>query len=325
MGAGTSWRMRKGNLQEPTVNRLVEELAQLKERARQLSPEAAVEIVELEERIAQLETQLTKGTPAWDNVQLSRHEQRPYTLDYFKRIFSIFRPLHGDRKYADDTAMVGGLAILGDRPVMVLGQQKGRNTKERLYRNYGMSKPEGYRKSIRLMKLAEKFNRPVMTFVDTPGAYPGMGAEERGQAEAIAYNLRAMSRLRVPIVVTILGEGGSGGALAIGVGDRILMLQHSIYSVISPESCSAILWKDQQHAEQAAHSLKLTAKDLQRFGVIDEIVPEPQEGAHADWDKAAAILKDHLIRNLEEISHLSTEELLKVRREKFRRLGVFQE
>jgi len=307
------------------VNSPVEELVQLKERVRQLSPEAAVEIAELEERIAQLETQLEKGTLAWDHVQLSRHEQRPYTLDYIKRIFNIFRPLHGDRKYADDTAMVGGLAVLGDRPIMVLGQQKGRNTKERLYRNYGMSKPEGYRKSIRLMKLAEKFNRPIVTFVDTPGAYPGMGAEERGQAEAIAYNLRAMSRLRVPIIVTILGEGGSGGALAIGVGDRILMLQHSIYSVISPESCSAILWKDQQHAEQAAHSLKLTAKDLQRFGVIDEIVPEPPEGAHADWDQAASILRDHLIRNLDEISRLDADELLKVRRDKFRRLGTFLE
>jgi acetyl-CoA carboxylase carboxyl transferase subunit alpha len=305
------------------VNSLVEELSQLQERVRELPPEAIPEIAELKERIAQLESQLQKKMSAWDHVQLSRHENRPYTLDYIKRIFKTFRPIHGDRKYADDPALIGGLAVLENQPVMVVGQQKGRNTKERLYRNYGMSKPEGYRKAIRLMMLAEKFNRPVLTFIDTPGAYPGMGAEERGQAEAIAYNLRTMARLRVPILVTILGEGGSGGALAIGVGDRVLMLQHSIYSVISPESCSAILWRDQEHAKEAAENLKLTAADLQRLGVIDEIVPEPQEGAHTDWDQAAILLKDHLLCNLEAISRLSVEERLAARLHKFRSLGAF--
>lgn len=307
------------------MDNLIEEIALLKKQVKLLAPEEASEIAELEERIFKLEVQLKKRTPVWDHVKLCRHEQRPYTLDYIKRMFSKFHPLHGDRRYAEDAAMIGGMALLDKHPVMVIGQQKGRNTKERLYRNYGMPKPEGYRKAIRLMEMAEKFNRPIMTFIDTPGAYPGMGAEKRGQAQAIAYNLRTMSRLQVPIIVTILGEGGSGGALAIGVGDRILMLQHSIYSVISPESCSAILWKDQDHAKQAADSLKLTARDMQRFRVIDEIVPEPQEGAHTDWDQAALILRDHLIRNLEELTSLSKNKLLKMRREKFRNLGDFQE
>jgi len=307
------------------VDKLIEELALLREQVELLAPEEATEIAELEERISKLEVQLKKRTPVWDHVKLCRHEQRPYTLDYIKRMFSKFHPLHGDRRYAEDAAMIGGMALLDKHPVMVIGQQKGRNTKERLYRNYGMAKPEGYRKAIRLMKMAEKFNRPIMTFIDTPGAYPGMGAEKRGQAQAIAYNLRTMSQLQVPIIVTILGEGGSGGALAIGIGDRILMLQHSIYSVISPESCSAILWKDQEHTKQAADSLKLTARDMQRFRVIDEIVPEPQEGAHTDWDQAALILKDHLIRNLKELTSLNKNKLLKMRREKFRNLGDFLE
>lgn len=307
------------------MDKLIEELTLLREQVELLAPEEATEIAELEERISKLEVQLKKRTPVWDHVKLCRHEQRPYTLDYIKRMFSKFHPLHGDRRYAEDAAMVGGMALLDKHPVMVIGQQKGRNTKERLYRNYGMAKPEGYRKAIRLMKMAEKFNRPIMTFIDTPGAYPGMGAEKRGQAQAIAHNLRTMSQLQVPIIVTILGEGGSGGALAIGIGDRILMLQHSIYSVISPESCSAILWKDQEHTKQAADSLKLTARDMQRFRVIDEIVPEPQEGAHTDWDQAALILKDHLIRNLKELTSLNKNKLLKVRREKFRNLGDFLE
>ncbi|MCH8015072.1 MAG: acetyl-CoA carboxylase carboxyl transferase subunit alpha, partial [Acidobacteria bacterium] len=217
--------------------------------------------------------------------------------------------------------LIGGMALFEGQPVMVIGQQKGRNTKERLYRNYGMAKPEGYRKAIRLMRLAEKFNRPIFTFVDTPGAYPGIGAEARGQAEAIARNLRAMSRFRVPIVVTVLGEGGSGGALALSLGDRILMLEHSIYSVISPESCSAILWKDQDHAKEAAEALRLTAKDMLSFKVIDEIVPEPPEGSHTDWDKAASLLKPVLLRNLEALRHQSVEERLTARFEKFRHIG----
>ena len=303
---------------------LPEELSLLKEQVRQLSPESANEIAQLRERISQLEEQL-QASSAWDRVQVSRHENRPYTLDYIERLFSSFRPIFGDRKFADDPAMVGGSALLEGQPVMVIGQQKGRNTKQRLYRNYGMPKPEGYRKALRLMRLAEKFNKPILTFIDTPGAYPGIGAEERGQAEAIAHNLRTMARLRVPILVTVLGEGGSGGALAIGVGDHILMLEHAIYSVISPESCSAILWKDQQHAKEAAECLKLTAEDLSRLRVVDEIVPEPLGGAHNDWNQAAALLKDALIRNLESLKQPTPEQRVPARYRKFRQMGAFLE
>jgi acetyl-CoA carboxylase carboxyl transferase subunit alpha len=260
---------------------------------------------------------------AWARVQISRHQDRPYTLDCFDRLFDSFREIHGDRKYADDRAIVGGMASFKGAAVMVLGHQKGRNTKERLERNYGMPKPEGYRKALRLMKLAEKFGRPVLTFIDTPGAYPGLGAEKRGQAEAIAYNLRSMAGLRVPIIATVLGEGGSGGALAVGLADRILMLQNSIYSVISPESCSAILWKDQNHVREAAQSLKLTAQDLSRFGIVDEIVAEPPGGAHNDWDLTTAELSRALFRHLEEVSALDPEDRIDSRHEKFRKIGEY--
>lgn len=281
------------------------------------------------DRAKSLENGKGEGRPssaeakAWKHVQVSRDEGRPYTLDYIQRIFEGFREIHGDRRYGDDTAIVGGMAYLDGQPVMVLGHQKGRNTRERLYRNYGMPKPEGYRKAIRLMYLAEKFDRPVLTFVDTPGAYPGIGAEKRGQAQAIADNLRSMAQIRVPIIVTVLGEGGSGGALAIGVGDRVLMLRHAIYSVISPESCSAILWKDQDHAKEAAENLRLTADHLLRFKVIDEIVSEPAGGAHKNWDRAAELLKSALVRNLEDLSDIGAEELLTRRYERFRVLGEF--
>lgn len=260
---------------------------------------------------------------AWDRVQISRHQDRPYTLDCFDRLFDSFREIHGDRKFADDRAIVGGMARFKGTPVMVLGHQKGRNTKERLERNYGMPKPEGYRKALRLMKLAEKFGRPVLTFIDTPGAYPGLGAEKRGQAEAIAYNLRSMAGLRVPIIATVLGEGGSGGALAVGLADRILMLENSIYSVISPESCSAILWKDQNHVREAARSLKLTAQDLKRFGIVDEIVAEPPGGAHKDWDQTTSELSRALSRHLEEVSALDPQERIDFRHEKFRQIGEY--
>ena len=304
----------------------VEELTELKERAQALPPEATEAIAELTRLIAQLEESIGKeNTTAWDQVQLSRHEKRPYTLDYIERLFTSFRPIHGDRRFADDTALVGGMAFLEGQPIMVIGQQKGRNTKERIYRNYGMAKPEGYRKAIRLMQIAEKFNRPILTFIDTPGACPGTGAEARGQAEAIAHNLRAMAELQVPIVATVLGEGGSGGALAISLADRILMLKHSIYSVISPESCSAILWKDQEHAQQAAHALRLTAPDLERFKVIDEVVPEPPGGAHSDWDAAALLVKESLLRNLGELQIQTPQQRLRGRFEKFRRIGEFVE
>lgn len=307
------------------MNTKVKELIDLKERVEELPKEATAEIATLQHLIAKLETDPAGKLTAWENVQLARHQDRPYTLDFISRLFTSFRPIQGDRKFGDDPAMIGGMALFEGQPVMVIGQQKGRNTKERLYRNYGMAKPEGYRKAIRLMRLAEKFNRPIFTFVDTPGAYPGIGAEARGQAEAIARNLRAMSRLRVPIVVTVLGEGGSGGALALSLGDRILMLEHSIYSVISPESCSAILWKDQDHAKEAAEALRLTAKDMLSFKVIDEIVPEPPEGSHTDWDKAASLLKPVLLRNLEALRHQSVEERLTARFEKFRHIGEYLE
>ena len=304
----------------------VEELAELKERVQALPPEATEEIAELKRLISQLEASLgEENKTAWDHVLLSRHENRPYTLDYIERLFTSFHPIHGDRRFADDTAIVGGMALLEEQPVMVIGQQKGRNTKERLYRNYGMAKPEGYRKAIRLMQLAEKFNRPILTLIDTPGAYPGIGAEARGQAEAIAHNLRAMAQLKVPIIATVLGEGGSGGALAISLADRILMLEHSIFSVISPESCSAILWKDQEHAQEAAQSLRLTAPDLERFKIVDELVPEPAEGANNDWDEAAALLKKSLLRHLEELQLQSPEQRLRHRFEKFRHIGEFIE
>jgi acetyl-CoA carboxylase carboxyl transferase subunit alpha len=307
------------------VNTKVKELIDLRERVEELPKEATAEIATLKRLIAQLEADTTGKLNAWEHVQLSRHADRPYTLDFISRLFTSFHPIQGDRKFGDDPALIGGMALFEGQPVMVIGQQKGRNTKERLYRNYGMAKPEGYRKAIRLMRLAEKFNRPIFTFVDTPGAYPGIGAEARGQAEAIAYNLRAMAKLRVPIVVIVIGEGGSGGALAISMGDRILMLEHAIYSVISPESCSAILWKDQDHAKEAAEALRLTAKDMLSFKVIDEIVPEPPGGSHNDWDEAASLLKPVLLRNLEEIGHQSGEERLTARFEKFRHLGEYLE
>jgi acetyl-CoA carboxylase carboxyl transferase subunit alpha len=285
------------------------------------APQASGEVNRLRERIRELEGQMHPISTAWDQVQLSRHEQRPYSLDYVSRVFTNFREIHGDRRYSDDTAIVGGMALLEGSPVMVVGQQKGRNTKERLYRNYGMPRPEGYRKALRLMRLAEKFGRPILCFVDTPGAYPGIGAEERGQAQAIAENLLVMAQIRVPIIVTVLGEGGSGGALAIGVGNKVLMLEHAIYSVISPESCSAILWKDQEHAREAAEALKLSSEHLHRFKVVDEIVPEPEGGAQNDWDKAAEILKAALVRSLEELSGLTPDELIDHRYQRFRRIG----
>ena len=230
------------------------------------------------------------GKSAFERVQLARHADRPHTIDFISRLFKDFVEIHGDRRFADDPAVICGFATFHEVPVVVVGQQKGRDTKQRQFRNFGMPKPEGYRKALRSMQLAEKFGRPILTFIDTPGAYPGIDAEERGQAEAIAFNLRDMAKLRVPIIVTIIGEGGSGGALAIGLGDQVLMLENAIYSVISPEGCAAILWKDAGKAEQAAASLRLTADDLFRNGVVDAVVKEPSEGAHTDHDMAAELL-----------------------------------
>lgn len=267
------------------------------------------------------ETEKNARLSAIERVKLARHADRPYTLDYVQRLFGDFVELHGDRRYADDAAIVCGFATFRGIPVAIVGQQKGRDTKQRRHRNFGMSKPEGYRKSLRVMQLAEKFNRPLLTFIDTTGAYPGIDAEERGQAEAIARNLLVMAKLEVPIIVTVIGEGGSGGALAIGVGDQILMLENSIYSVISPEGCAAILWKDAAQSARAAESLRLTANDLQRLGVADKIVPEPSGGAHTDHDEAARLLEVVLAQSLTEVRELPPAERKTRRYHKLRILG----
>lgn len=257
----------------------------------------------------------------FDRVKLARHDRRPYALDLIERIFSDFVEIHGDRKFGDDSAIVAGLANFHGTPVAIIAHQKGRDLKERQSRNFGMPKPDGYRKAIRVMQIAEKFNRPIFTLIDTPGAYPGIDAEERGQAEAIAFNLREMARIAVPIIVTITGEGGSGGALAIGVGDVVSMMENAVYSVITPEGCAAILWKDAKMSAQAAESMKMTATDLLKVGIIDHIIPEPVGGAQNDWDAAASMLGDHLLKVLEEIRNLSVAERLERRYQKFRNMG----
>jgi acetyl-CoA carboxylase carboxyl transferase subunit alpha len=262
---------------------------------------------------------------AFERVKLARHPDRPYTLDFVERLFEDFVELHGDRRFADDPAIVCGFARFHGLPVVVVGQQKGRDTKQRGYRNFGMPKPEGYRKAMRAMKLADKFARPIFTFVDTPGAYPGIDAEERGQAEAIAYNLREMAKLKVPVIVTIIGEGGSGGALAIAVGDQVLMLENATYSVITPEGCAAILWKDSAQAEQAAAGLRLTAQHLLQEGIVDQIIPEPAEGAHTDHDAAARFLDAALTHKLAEAVSLSQDERLARRYAKLRKFGRWGE
>jgi acetyl-CoA carboxylase carboxyl transferase subunit alpha len=263
----------------------------------------------------------TEGRTAFERVQLARHADRPYTLDLIERLFEDFVELHGDKRFAEDPAIVCGLARFHGLPVIVVGHQKGRDTKQRSYRNFGMPKPEGYRKALRVMKLGEKFGRPIFTFIDTPGAYPGIDAEERGQAEAIAYNLREMAKIKVPIIVTVIGEGGSGGALAIGIGDQVLMLENSIYSVISPEGCAAILWKDSSRADQAAEGLRLTAQHLQEEGIVDKIIPEPEGGAHNDYDQTARYLDSALSERLAEAVSCSQEDRLKRRYTKLRRFG----
>jgi acetyl-CoA carboxylase carboxyl transferase subunit alpha len=258
---------------------------------------------------------------AFERVQLARHADRPYTLDLIERLFEDFVELHGDKRFAEDPAIVCGLARFHGLPVIVVGHQKGRDTKQRSYRNFGMPKPEGYRKALRVMKLGEKFGRPIFTFIDTPGAYPGIDAEERGQAEAIAYNLREMAKIKVPIIVTVIGEGGSGGALAIGIGDQVLMLENSIYSVISPEGCAAILWKDSTRADKAAEGLRLTAQHLHEAGIIDKIIAEPEGGAHNDYDQTARFLDSALSERLAEAVSCSQEDRLKRRYTKLRGFG----
>ena len=265
------------------------------------------------------------GQSAWERVQLARHPERPHTLDYISRIFTEFQEIRGDRLFADDPAIVSGYALFQGAPVVVIGHQKGRDTKQKLHRNFGMPKPEGYRKALRVMRMAAKFNRPIFTLLDTPGAYPGIDAEERGQAEAIAGNLRSMAQMPVPIIVTCIGEGGSGGALALGVGNRVLILENAVYSVISPESCAAIVWRDASQAEQAAGALKLTAQDLLRLGLVDRIVDEPGTGAHTNFDQSAQNLSAVLAETLGELSALSGEQLVEDRFQKFRHMGNFFE
>ena len=283
--------------------------------------DAKAHMQHLRDEIRDLHANLSTHPTAWQRVQIARHPQRPHMLDYAKLLFQDFTEIHGDRAFGEDPAMVAGMANFHGQPVILVGHQKGRDTTQKLHRNFGMPKPEGYRKALRAMKLAAKFRHPVFSFVDTPGAYPGIGSEERGQAEAIAKNLMEMARLPTPIVVTITGEGGSGGALAIAVGDRILMLENAVYSVISPEGCASITWRDGTKAEQAAEALKLTAQDLKPLGIVDQIVPEPPGGAHTDHEKMAQILDPLLEQALREIQSLSASELLQKRYEKFRRMG----
>lgn len=285
--------------------------------------EQSVEIERIRKEVEELKREFYIHLGAWQRLLLARHPQRPYTDDYIRLLFENFSEIHGDRNFADDPALVTGMAKFHGRPVMIIGSQKGRDTKQRLARNFGQAKPEGYRKALRAMHVAAKFGRPVIVFVDTPGAYPGVDAEERGQAEAIAHNLREMSRLPVPIIITITGEGGSGGALAVAVGDRVYMLENSVYSVISPEGCASIMWRDSTKAEIAAEALKITAPDLLEMKLIDEIVPEPEGGAHNDPDAAAKMLDPFLTRALEELSRLSPRQIVDQRYEKFRRMGQF--
>ncbi len=283
------------------------------------------EISRLESKIRELTEQIFANLQPWQIVQLARHPQRPYTLDYVKGMFTEWEELHGDRHYADDPAIVGGIARLEGRPCVVIGQQKGRDTKERTYRNFGMPRPEGYRKALRHMKLAEKFNLPVLTFIDTPGAYPGIGAEERNQSEAIARNLYEMSRLRVPVIATVIGEGGSGGALAIGVADHVMMLQFSIYSVISPEGCASILFKKAERAKEAAEAMKITAPNLLQLGLIDDVISEPLGGAHRDHAVIFETVKDRLISNLEQLTQQPMTKLLAERYRRLMSYGAYEE
>ena len=288
-------------------------------------PDRERKIEELRAEQDKLRREIYAKLTPWQKVLVARHPNRPYALDYIDMLFQEFVEVHGDRGFADDPAIVCGFALFHDRSVVVIGHQKGRDTKEKIYRNFGMPRPEGYRKALRIMNLAERFGRPVLTFIDTPGAYPGRGAEERGQAEAIARNLREMARLRVPILCTVTGEGGSGGALALGVGDRVNQLEHSIYSVISPEGCAAILWKDDGRKRDAANSLRLTAQDLMQLGVLDEIIPEAAGGAHADPATSARLLDEVLFRQLQELEGMDPDERLEARHLKFRRMGKFDE
>lgn len=308
----------------------IKELQDQFEKACKIGEDSDVDVTgtcqQLEKKIEAAKKDIYKNLTAWQRVQLSRHPNRPYTLDYIKAICGdTFLELHGDRNFGDDKAMIGGLGKIGQQSYMFIGQQKGFNTKTRQYRNFGMANPEGYRKALRLMKSAEKFNIPIVTFIDTPGAFPGLEAEERGQGEAIARNIQEMSQLSVPVICVIIGEGASGGALGIGVGDRILMLENTWYSVISPESCSSILWRSWEHKQEAAEALKLTAKDMKRLKIIDQIVKEPLGGAHNDKEKTYKTVANSITKNFEELKKLSAENLVDQRMDKYINLGVYKD
>jgi acetyl-CoA carboxylase carboxyl transferase subunit alpha len=298
------------------------QIAHLEAKASQ-DPEAQLRLKHLQHQIQFLREQIRAHVNAWHKTELARHAQRPYTLDYVERLFADWSEIHGDRFFGDDPAIVCGMAKYQGDEVMVMGHQKGRDTKQRVFRNFGQANPEGYRKALRCMKMAEKFSRPILTFIDTPGAYPGLGAEERGQAEAIARNLREMARIGVPIVTTITGEGGSGGALALAVADRVLMMENAVYSVISPEGCASIMWRDAGKKEIAAQALRITATDMKEFGVIDEIIPEPDGGAHNDHDAAAALVGQALERNLAPLKNMPASQLVESRYNKFRQMARF--
>lgn len=310
---------------EGQLTQLLDKIRDLKAFSEAQGLDLSKEIQAMEEKAADLRVRMYANLSPWQKIQLARHIKRPTTLDYFKLIFTGFIEMHGDRLFRDDPALVGGIALLEGRPVTILGHQKGRDTKDNIARNFGMPHPEGYRKALRLMEQAEKFKRPILCFIDTPGAYPGLAAEERGQSEAIARNLRDMASLKVPILNLVTGEGGSGGALALGVGDSLLMMENAVYSVISPEGCAAILWKDSTRAKEAAAALKVTAQDLEDLGVVDEIIPEPQGGVHNNWEAGAAAVKEALIRHLDILDDLAVDTLVQRRWRRLAQLGRWQE
>ncbi|AVX30286.1 acetyl-CoA carboxylase carboxyl transferase subunit alpha [Carboxydocella thermautotrophica] len=310
---------------EKPLLELENKIAELRKFSQEKGIDLSREIATLEEKARQLSQEIYTNLTPWQKVQIARHPQRPTTLDYINLIFDDFIELHGDRNFADDAALVGGIALLEGRPVTVLGHQKGRDTRENIARNFGMPHPEGYRKAIRLMEQAQRFKRPIITFIDTPGAFCGIGAEERGQGEAIARALYAMAGLSVPLLAVVIGEGGSGGALALGLGNKVYMLEYSVYSVISPEGFAAILWKDGSQAPRAAETMKLTAQDLLQLGVIDGIIPEPLAGAHRDHEFTASKVKEQLLQGLQELAGQTGEQLMEQRYQRFRRIGSFQE
>ncbi len=327
-GMEMSWNDGSAAAARPSGLAATEELEKIQQQLSTVRPalldqNGRAQLDRISSRVEGLRVKINTELDAWRRTELARHPQRPYPLDYIQRLFSDWVEIHGDRRYSDDHAMICGMASFHGQQVMIIATQKARDTKQKVFRNFGMPGPEGYRKAMRAMKLAEKFSRPIFTFVDTPGAYPGLGAEERGQAEAIAHNLREMARLRVPTITTVTGEGGSGGALAIAVSDRVFMMENSIYSVISPEGCASIMWRDSAKRDIAAKAMRITAPDLSGMGIIDAIVPEPEGGAHSDHDAAAALLNDVLNKHLTELQALSPEQLIEQRYGKFRNMAQF--